>query len=162
MNSSIILTKKNLPAILTAGLIAGTLDISAAMIKFFIERGKGPEPIFRYIASGLFGSDAFTGSQAFVIWGIAFHFLIAMSFTFIFLALYPFVSKFIRNWFVLGIVFGVVTWVVMNLIVVPLSNVPGGGAQSFKDSAVGMAILILCIGLPISYAGNLLCKKRRD
>src|SRR5690606_9079477 len=139
MNTSVILNKKNLPTIILTGLIAGALDICAAMIKFYIETGKGPEPIFRYIASGVFGSDAFTDDQAFVIWVVAFHFLIAMSFTFIFLAFYPFFSKFIRSWIVLGFLFGILTWLVMNLVVVPLSSVPGGGTQSFKDSAIGMA-----------------------
>ena len=52
-----------------AGLLVGTLDITAACLQFYIKTGKGPEPVFRYIASGILGKDAFTGGGM-IFWGI--------------------------------------------------------------------------------------------
>ena len=48
-------------AIVLTGFIAGTLDITAACIQYYIRTGKGPANVLRYVASGVFGKEAFTG-----------------------------------------------------------------------------------------------------
>lgn len=48
--------------ILYAGLLVGSLDITAAFLDFYISTGNGPGGVLRFIASGVFGREAFTGS----------------------------------------------------------------------------------------------------
>jgi hypothetical protein len=49
-----------LPLILRIGLIAGTLDITDALV-FSYFRGATPVMVFQYIASGLIGRRSFVG-----------------------------------------------------------------------------------------------------
>src|SRR5260370_19680289 len=59
-----------------AGLLAGTLDITAALVESGLE-GKGPVYLFQAIAGGLLGMSAFQGGLATAALGAFFHFLIA-------------------------------------------------------------------------------------
>ena len=43
-----------------AGFIAGTLDITAACIQTYIKVGKGSDAVLKYLASAVFGKDAYT------------------------------------------------------------------------------------------------------
>ena len=67
--------------ILQTGLIAGTLDISAASLQFFLTTGKNPILIFKYIASGIFGKDIAYSNGFMPIAGLLLHYLIAFTFT---------------------------------------------------------------------------------
>jgi uncharacterized membrane protein YagU involved in acid resistance len=54
-----------------------------------------------------------------------------------------------RRPIVAGLAYGVVVWLVMNLVVLPLSAVRQGPFNP-AQAAVGMAMLMCCIGLPIA------------
>jgi uncharacterized membrane protein YagU involved in acid resistance len=58
-----------------------------------------------------------------------------------------------------AVVYGLFVWTVMNLIVVPLSNTVH---RPFKIDGVliNMGILIVCIGLPLSFIANDFFRKR--
>ena len=76
-------------AVLTTGLIAGTLDILAACLSAYIQRGMTPEKLLQFVASGLFGADAFTGGAIMAVAGLVMHFMIATSWTLLYYLLYP-------------------------------------------------------------------------
>jgi hypothetical protein len=57
-----------------AGLLVGTLDKLSAIVNFKIATGKDPVLIFQYIASGVFGKEAYIGSLMPVL-GLIFHFI---------------------------------------------------------------------------------------
>ena len=147
-------------AISLTALLAGALDITAAIIKFYIDTQSGPAPLFKHIASAAFGPEAFTGGKLMMVWGIVFHFMIAFLFTaFLFLA-YPKVSRWIRNKFVIGILYGLFTWAVMNLVVVPLSKINKFPAGT-KQDIIAALILIFMIGLPVALiAHNYYARKK--
>ncbi len=141
---------------LQAGLLVGSLDISAAFIQFYIKTGKGPTAVLKYIASGVFGKDAFTGGNDMVAWGFVFHYIIAISFTLFFFWL-------VRQWHFLlnsriltGILYGIFMWTVTQFIVLPLSKIP---ALKIKpvNAIIAITILIVCIGIPLS----LLAQKKK-
>lgn len=138
--------------ILAAGLLAGVMDGSAAMIQTAMA-GRTQEGLFRYISSGIFGNDAFTGSSMMVVYGVLLHFFIAMSWTVIFYFLYPTLRQWFKNPVVLGILYGLLVWAVMNLIVLKLANTPKGPFNLGK-AAIAAGVLIVCIGLPISLMFN--------
>jgi hypothetical protein len=136
--------------IITAGLVAGILDGSAATVQTFIMSGKGIGRVFPYVASGVFGTEALTGGANMIIAGILFHLMIAMTWAIVFFFLYPYVSKVIKNWIVLGLVYGIFVWSMMNLVVVPLSNTPKFPFNPSR-ALIAASILVAFIGLPISF-----------
>jgi hypothetical protein len=135
--------------IILAGLLAGTLDALAAIIQVHLKSNIGPLPIFRFIASGVFGQDAFAGGVPMALWGILFHYVIAMSWTALLFFLYPYLMK-VMNKFVIGFLYGIVIWLMMNLVILPLSNIPKGRGIEIESAVVAALILIIAIGIPVS------------
>ncbi|WP_300598973.1 hypothetical protein [Niabella sp.] len=136
--------------VLKAGIIVGTLDILSAFLYFYLATGKNPLFIFRYIASALLGPAAFSGGAAIYITGLLMHYLVAFLFTVFFFWLYPRLNILKRNPVVTGIFYGLFIWVVMNLVVVPLSRI-GKFPGSVSGILINAAILILLIGIPLSF-----------
>lgn len=143
--------KKNLALhVLKAGLIVGTLDILAAFIQFYSKTQKNPVVVLNFIASGVFGEEAFTGENKMAAFGLFFHYLIAFGFALLFFVLYPKIVRIIKNMWVLGIIYGLLIWVVMQFLVLPLSQAPAL-KFSIGNALQAILILILCIGLPLSW-----------
>lgn len=140
-------------SILTAWLIAGTMDITAACTQYYINTGKGPEGVLRYVASGLIGKSAGNGGIEIPLLGLLLHYIVALVFTLIFFWLYPRLKFMQVNKWITGLVYGMVVWVIMNRLVVPLSAAHTGPFV-LKKAAIAMAILMVCIGLPISLVAN--------
>lgn len=133
---------------LTAGLIAGILDITAASIQTYI---KGGEPIrmLKGIASGVFGPQATSGGAMMAVWGLIFHFIIAISFTFFFFFLAKQIPSLVKSPLPVAIVYGIFMWAFMKFIVLRLAF-PTWKPPVLKDAAIACAILIVCIGIPIT------------
>jgi hypothetical protein len=146
--------------IVKAGLIVGTLDISAAFIYFYIATGnKDVFTILRYIASAVFGKEALTGGAGMSIAGLIFHYLIAVSFTIFFFWLYRRVTFLSKNIVLTGIVYGLFIWAVMNLLVVPFSKI-GSRPFNLRNASINALILIICIGIPLAFMADRFYKKR--
>lgn len=151
-------TNKFTKAILLTGLIAGTLDAIAASVQYMIKSdGDNPLKVWRYVASVAFGPEARSKDlYTMAAWGLLFHFLIALSFTLFFFLLYRPIRSLLTNKYVAGVVYGIFVWCVMNLLVLPLVNGKDLSLHieklttAYKDSLIGMGILIIAIGLPIS------------
>ena len=136
--------------ILWSGFLVGWLDILAAFINTYLAAHIGPVFVLRFIAAGLFGREAFNGGKEMAAYGMLIHFFIAYAFTILLYALYGKFKILGKYWIVTGIVYGILIWLIMNLIVVPMTLLPKGHFQP-QQVAIGMAILIAVIGLPLSY-----------
>jgi hypothetical protein len=134
--------------ILFAWLIAGSLDILSAFVDYYLKSGKGPAGVLKFIASGIFGKEAFDNDS--MIWiGLLLHFTIALLFTIIFFLLYPRL-KFLRiNIALSAVIIGIFIWLIMNRVVVPLSNTPKYPFNPV-NAIKAVLILIFMIGLPLS------------
>ncbi|MDN5287800.1 MAG: hypothetical protein JWR38_4074 [Mucilaginibacter sp.] len=146
MQKTIRSKSKILLTILWIGLITGTLDgLSALILNYKVS----PAIIFKFIASGVFGEAAFKGGYEMVVSGVIFHYLIALAFTYAFYLLYPFFKKMLLNEYLVAVVYGVTAWLIMNLMVVPVSKI---GFHPIKTETIltGILVLIICIGLPIA------------
>jgi len=137
--------------ILGTGLLVGTLDIATAFVDVYIASGSGPEGVLRYIASGVFGNDAFSGGQVMIAWGLFFHFVIAFAFTIFFYWLYPKVRAMRSYPIATGIIYAIFIWAITNRVVVPLSNTPPMGPFKLIRALKAIAILSIMIGLPLSF-----------
>ena len=146
---------------MVAGLVAGTLDGLAAALLYVIKSGKDPLNVYRFIASGVFGKDAFAGGVPMALWGIFFHYVIATGWALLFFATYPRLAILGSKKVISGIGYGLFVWLMMNLVVVPLSNVQSG-PMTINGVITGILVLMLCIGLPISFlAGKFYNKTSR-
>ncbi|WP_205508952.1 hypothetical protein [Longitalea arenae] len=139
-----------LKTILWVGLLAGSLDILAACLQAYLVRGTSPVIVLQFIASGAFGKPAFSGGWQMALAGLLFHFIIAYSFTALFFLLYPFIRTLAKNITVAAIVYGMFIFVVMNLLVLPLTKIPPI-AFKWDKAAMATGILIVAIGLPVAY-----------
>jgi hypothetical protein len=133
------------------GFIAGSLDIAAAFVQFFLATGKSPVRVLRYIASGIFGRAAYAEGPLMPALGLALHYAFATAFAAIFFVAYPRVPALRRQPAVAGLLYAVPVWVVMNLVVLPLSQAQRGPLE-LGSVALAIVILMLAIGLPISLA----------
>jgi hypothetical protein len=140
--------RSDLRAVLLAWLVAGTLDITAALTYYPLTAGVRAERILQGIASGVFGSSAFSGGARAAALGLLFHYLIALIWTVLFFLAARRVGVLTRHAIPVGLAYGVVVWAVMNLIVVPLSNARRGPFDP-KQAVIAAVILMVCIGLPI-------------
>lgn len=136
-----------LKPILIATLVAGTLDILAATILTLI-RGGQPMNMLRTVASGPFPGATGWGAQGSVL-GLAVHFALMAAMVTIFMLA---ASRWRRLWerpFLWGLLYGLVTYVAMNLIVVPLR-----WPANFPPSPLSVATQLFChiilVGIPIA------------
>jgi hypothetical protein len=142
-----------LKLILIAGLIGGTFDASAAIIDVYLSSGATPDVVFRYIAAGVFGPAALEGSIGMVIWGIIFHFTIAIGWASIFYLAYKNIPVVRENPIIAGAIYGLIVWLLMNSVVVPLSQAPH--RPLYKMRLIGMlkgsAYIIFLLGIPVAF-----------
>ncbi len=143
------INKKIVPAILYLTLIAGTLDIITALIDFSLSTGKNPAIVLQYIASAIVGRSAYAGGTDVVLVGLFFHYLIAFLFTFLFVFLFIKNKWVSHNKMVIGVLYGLFVWAVMNLIVVPFSQ--AAMPLNFYKALKAMLILIVMVGLPLAF-----------
>jgi hypothetical protein len=135
--------------IFKAGIVAGIMDGIGASIMYYIRTGKGPEGVFRYVASGALGETALTGSPGIALVGVIFHLIIAFTWAVIYVSLYPRIRRVIPSWIASGILYALFVWSVMNLMVIPLSRTPDTPV-TLMGAIRGVSVLIICIGLPIA------------
>jgi hypothetical protein len=148
--------------ILYGGLAVGVLDITDAIVFWWLWAGVSPLRILQSVASGLVGADAYTGGWATALLGLGLHFLIA----FVVAAVYYGASlrfpMLIRRAFVWGLIYGVAVYVVMSYVVVPLSAMPrrpGFSLASLVNGVVGHALLV---GLPVALLARRSARARRE
>lgn len=132
-----------------AGFLAGTLDILAAI--FLLANGHAADTL-RYIASGFFGKSAFSGSADMVVWGLFFHYVIALGFAAAYFLIYPKLAFLRKNKWVSALCYGLCVWCIMNQLVLPFTQIPkNAGGFNWISALKNIAILTTCIGLPIAW-----------
>jgi hypothetical protein len=136
--------------VLAIGLFAGTLDIPDALI-FNVLRGITPEMLLQYIASGLIGAASFHGGLVSTGLGLVLHYLIALGWTILFYIASREIAILTRRPILSGLIYGDVIYLVMNFVILPVSNVSRPKSTTTIAALVnGVLAVMLCIGLPVS------------
>ena len=135
-------------AIAWGGAIAGSLDLASAFLTF-------GWLVPRAIASGLLGAPALQGGTGTWVLGVLLHYCIAFGAA----AIYCVTSwrlEFLRQHFlVCGLFYGIAVYLVMNLIVVPLSAAPFKSRPFTHEALIqGILIHMVLIGLPIAFCAR--------
>lgn len=138
-------------AILFGGLIGGALDLLFA-ISFAGANGAAPQVVFHAIASGLLGKAAFSGGVATSALGIACHFGLSLIWAALFAAVAWRFPRTVRWPLLAGVLFGLVVFLSMRLVVLPLSAYPR--PVTFRPLATVLDLLshMLLFGTPIALA----------
>ena len=140
-----------LVTILWVGFLVGLLDISAAFIQMKIMfPDRNPLDVLQYIASAVFGKERAYSEDKMYLFGALFHFIIAYGFTIAFFLVYPHLHFLSKRRLLTAIVYGIFIWVVMNLLIVPQTKI-GHHPIVLKNAAIAAGILIVAIGIPLSY-----------
>jgi uncharacterized membrane protein YagU involved in acid resistance len=130
-------------AIFWGGLVAGTIDIGAASLINMIN----PLIILRAIASGLLGRAAFAGGLPVSLLGLVLQWAMSLLIAAIFVLAAQRLAWMCRRWFAAGLAYGVVVFVVMEYVVVPLSaaNNPHFTPVSLLENVLAMLLYGLII-----------------
>ena len=135
--------------IMWSGLIAGVRDAIAGVIVYYLYFDFNPFQVLQFIASGVYGPEAINGGIGMIIAGTLFHFLIAYVAAVIYFVAYPKMSLLQNNKVMMGLIYGLGIWLVMNLLVLPASNIPKAPFD-MSLAVVGIIWHMILVGLPIA------------
>jgi hypothetical protein len=132
------------------GLVAGALDITYACVFWGLKAGLAPTRIFQSVAAGLLGKASFEGGAATAALGLSLHFFIATSMS---VTYYIVSGRWARLWqrpIEYGAAYGLLLYLIMNKIVVPLSRAGGGGSKNILWIVLSILVHAFFIGVPIA------------
>jgi hypothetical protein len=132
------------------GLIIGTAD--AIIYHWFVSSVLGGYPltaVYQYMASGALGESAFAGGIATALLGVLFHYIISFVVAGVFILSANRISLLRHYPIVSALLYGFGVFIVMNMIVIPLSAAPPLPAPTTPQLIVNIVDHILVIGLPL-------------
>lgn len=137
-----------LKPILAATLICGTLDILWAMI-LTIWRGRQIDAMLRFVASGPFpGATEMGGAGA--ILGLVVHYALMAVMVAVFVLVARSRPTLLDRPWLAGLVYGLITYVVMNLVVVPL-RFPAAWPPKALSIGTQLFAHIVLVGWPTAF-----------
>jgi hypothetical protein len=138
-------------AVLAGGALAGLFDILYAII-FWHLNGRSALWVLQSVAMGWLGRASSTMGWTSGAIGLASHFGIAIAAA----ALYGFTWRRVgwmrTRWIACGALFGVLVYLFMNYVVIPLSAAPFRTPLTLSNLAQGFVSHALLVGLPIAAA----------
>jgi len=135
-------------AILYGTLVVGTLDIVDAFVFFGLRSGTPPARILQSIASGWLGRAAYTGGAGAAALGAITHYFIAFGIVVTYFVASRRVAVLTRHPIACGIVYGVLVYLFMNRVVIPLSAIGAASWPVLPVLANGLLIHAFGIGIP--------------
>lgn len=141
-----------LRAVLVGGVVAGILDITYAIVAYGFT-GVPARVILQSVASGWLGKAAYSGGWGSASLGLGSHLFITCVMAAIFMTAARLIEPVRRLPLRSGVIFGLVAFVAMNYVVVPLSaaavHAPRGAFL-----AGGLLAHMFLVGLPIAFASR--------
>ena len=139
----------------TTALIVGTLDIIYAITFSYFRSGTPPMRLLQSVAAGAFGRDAaFAGGILTAAAGLGFHFLIAFTITAVFFAAASVRPVLARHPLIVGPLYGIGVYLVMNYVVIPLSAIGARPRPPMVVLVSGLLVHMFVIGTPIALGAS--------
>lgn len=138
-----------------AGLVAGALDILYAIAYWALAHDVPAARILQSVASGLLGKSSFDGGAATAALGLALHFAMTLAMAAAYFAAARRMPALRQRPLAAGAAYGVLIYVVMNFVVVPLSAAVAGAPGNNLWTWLSVAMHALLVGIPIA-----LCARR--
>ncbi|MFZ0629721.1 MAG: hypothetical protein WA399_02085 [Acidobacteriaceae bacterium] len=139
-------------AILYATLVVGVLDASDGVVYLGLH-GQNPIQVLQYIASSLLGPRSFSDGLASAVLGLVLHFAVALVVAAIYILASRRVAVLRTQWVLLGLLYGVTVWTVMNLVFLPHTAIVH---SPITTAAVVSGVMghALFVGLPSAFFGK--------
>lgn len=144
LTSTPLMKPSLLVPIFAGGLVAGSLDLVSAFITF----GWG---VPRAIAAGLLGREAIHCGVGTWILGVLLHYFIAYSAATVYCVASLRLEFLKPHFLVCGVFYGIAVYLVMYLIVLPLSGLHAAGPYQLRALIQGILVHMFLIGLPIAF-----------
>jgi hypothetical protein len=134
--------------ILYGGLVVGILDGLFALIYYGLYLGIPMLRVFQSVASGVLGQSAFEGEVKTFLLGVGLHFVVAFCIAAVYYLASLKLPVLIRQAVICGLVYGVIAYLGMNYVIIPLSAVPPRrfNLPVFLTALIGHIFLV---GLPL-------------
>jgi hypothetical protein len=140
-----------LRVILGGGALVAILDIALAMGFWHTSHGVAPARILQSVAAGLLGKDAASQGGAETAWlGALLHLGIAIGMAAVYWSAARTWPSLRRHWIAGGLGFGLVAYLVMTFVVVPLSKA-GPSAFWWPWIAASVFAHLCLVGLPLAW-----------
>jgi len=147
--------------IFKATVIAGCLDITAASIQAYLSKGVNPGIVLKFIASGIFGKEAYSGDIKYILFGLAVHFFIVFACAVTYFLCYPKIQLLRRNILLSSFLIAFIAWLVTTRIIIPLSKIQPS-AFNLEKAIIAILILYFCIGIPIALSAKYFYSKESN
>jgi hypothetical protein len=135
---------------LVGGLIIGTAhSISYHWLISSVLGGYPLTAVYQYIASAALGESAFAGGIATALLGVLFHFLISIVVAGVFILSTNRIILLRRHPVVGSLLYGFGVFIVMNMLVIPLSAAPPLPTPTMPQLIMNILDHVLIIGLPL-------------
>ena len=152
VDASLTRRPRPLDTILLGGLVIGILDGLFALVFYGLILGVQPLRIFQPVAAGLLGSQAAIegGVKTFLL-GLLLHFIVATCIAAVYYLATLILPFLIQHAVVCGLVYGMIAYMVMNYVVIPLSAIDVSNRtfnwRTVLPAFIGHAFLV---GLPVA------------
>lgn len=145
-------TFNRVEAILWGGLVAGCLDLGA-VFTYWATQGTTPIGILQAIAMSLMGPAAFQGGYLAALLGLVLHFGVSFAFAGVYVVAAMRFPVLKSRPFIFGLIYGLIAYLVMSKVVVPLSRADYGTGTPLQIS-ISLFIHLVLFGLPIALAAS--------
>jgi hypothetical protein len=137
-----------------AALVAGSCDIAFATGYSYARAGVAPSRVLKFVASGALGPAALQGGAGMAALGLGFHYFNAFLITAIFFAAAAWRPALVRRPLPVGLLYGVVIYLVMNFVVIPLSRIGPRSGRATLTVVSELLVHMFLIGLPMALAAR--------
>lgn len=140
-------TKKNFQTILISTLLVAVLDILAASIVFNLWFKMTPIQVFQFIASSVYGQEAFDGSISKILAGMVIHLITSFIIAAVYFYGYPKIRLLSKSPIASGCIYGFGFWVIMNLLIIPNTHI-APSPFNIGLALTSIAWHMILVGLP--------------
>src|SRR6266508_4482116 len=138
--------------IVYGGLVVGILDGLILGVK--------PLRIFQSVAAGLLGRASYDGGVSTFLFGLLLHFVVATCIAAVYYAASLKLPVLIRHAVASGLIYGLIAYLVMNYVVIPLSRI-GLRPTSLRVFVPAFIAHAFLVGLPIALVARRSAKARQ-
>lgn len=146
-------------AALIGGLLAAVLDITGAIVLSAF-RGVDAIQVLQSVASGFLGREAYRGGAATALLGAATHLGIATTMATAYMLVASRQPRLTRRPWLWGPIFGLLMWMIMYLVVLPLRWPDHFPRFKLEATAGQLFCHLFLVGLPISFVASRLLSSR--
>ena len=140
--------------IVGGGLAAGLLDIVNAIVFWRLYSGTSATLILQSVAAGVQGKAAFAGGATSAAFGLALHFLIMFGMATVYWLACRRWPWMIARPIAAGVAYGLLTWIAMNYVIVPLSRAASSPRFILSWFIDGLLAHVLLVGLLFAFVAR--------